>query len=179
MGAYSFAVASDVPDQHAIIFELEATDGTNTWNNTFNIIAHAPLLETGSFTIDDTATGNGDNFWDAGETVDIILDVVNSGSSEAFTVVTELMSNDPYVIINSASSIVGNLASGTTATATFNITSNIATPMAHLATLGVEVSADNGITGIGSIEVLIGGYLLEEYFDSFPPTGWTTSESEI
>ncbi|MCF7792833.1 MAG: choice-of-anchor D domain-containing protein [Candidatus Cloacimonetes bacterium] len=174
MGAFTIEIDPAVPDMHAIAFEMEATDGTETWISNFTLMAHAPILEMGPFTIDDTAAGNGDYFWDAGETVDILVDVLNNGSADAFNVLGELVSNDQYITINSSNSTVGDVLTGDTEVASFNVTSAANTPQAYVATFSLNISGDNGITGYGQFGAQIGGYLIEEYFDTFLPTDWYT-----
>lgn len=172
-GAFAFEVDGDVPDGHGILFTLEATDGTDTWTSTFIINAHAPVLEMGSYLIDDTAQGNGDYFWDAGETVDIFITVENNGSSDAFNVMGELLTADPYITINASQADYGDIAIGGSYEESFNATSSPSTPQAHMAIFNVAISSDGEVTGSGSFDVQIGGYLIEEYFTSFPPTGWS------
>ncbi len=171
-GAFAFEVDGNVPDGHGILFTLEATDGTDTWTSTFIINAHAPVLEMGSYLIDDTAQGNGDYFWDAGETVDIFITVENNGSSDAFNVIGELLTADPYITINSSQADYGDITIGGSYEESFNATSSPSTPQAHMAIFNVAISSDGGVTGSGSFDVQIGDYLIEEYFTSFPPTGW-------
>ncbi|MCK4312665.1 MAG: T9SS type A sorting domain-containing protein [Candidatus Cloacimonetes bacterium] len=174
--AFSFEVANNVPDEHGILFTLEATDGIDTWISNFLITAHAPLLEFVGFYIDDTASGNGDYMWDPGETVDIIVTLINNGSSNAFNVMGELITIDPFVTLNTTGAQpYGDLTFGNTAEQSFNATSDINTPDAHLASFNINITADLGITGSGSFEVQIGGYLIEEYFNSWLPDGWTTT----
>ena len=174
-GAFSFGVDFDIPDGHLITFEVEAI-GQDTWISSFSIEAHAPILEFVEFLVDDTASGNGDYLWDPGETVDIIITVENCGTSDAFNVLGELTSTDPYVTLNTTGpQSYGDVSFGITADAPFNATSAINTPEAHLALFNIDFTADNGITGSGSFGTQIGGYLIEEYFDSWLPAGWSTT----
>ncbi len=172
-GGFSFEVGTDVPDEHGILFDIEATDGTDVWTSSFSIIAHAPVLEFAGYMIDDTAQGNGDYFWDAGETVDIQLTVENNGSSITIDVLGELFSSDPYITINTVGTLnYGNIEEGASGEQSCNVTSSPNTPQAHIAAFNFNISAWGGISGTGSFETQIGGYLIEEYFNSFPPTGW-------
>jgi hypothetical protein len=144
-GAFAFEVDGNVPDGHGILFTLEATDGIDTWTSAFIINAHAPLLEMGSYLIDDTAQGNGDYFWDAGETVDIFITVENNGSSDAFNVMGELLTADPYITINSSQADYGDIAFGGNSEQSFNATSSPSTPQAHIAIFNVQISSDGGV----------------------------------
>ena len=177
-GGFSFEVGTDVPDGHGILFDIEATDGTDVWTSSFSIIAYAPVLEFAGFIIDDTAQGNGDYFWDAGETVDIQITIENIGSSDAVDVLGQLFSSDPYITINTAGTLnYGNIEEGTSVEQSFNVTSSPNTPQAHIAAFNFNISAWGGITGTGSFEAQIGGYLIEEHFENWPPTDWQITSS--
>ncbi|MCK4695825.1 MAG: hypothetical protein KAT74_08685, partial [Candidatus Cloacimonetes bacterium] len=173
--AFSFEVSNDVPDEHVILFDLEAV-GQETWDSSFSIEAHAPVLEFYEFLVDDTASGNGDYLWDPGETVDIVVTLANNGSSDAFNVFGELTTSDPYVTLNTTGAQpYGDLAFGNTAEQSFNATSDVNTPEAHMAAFNINITADPDLIETGYFEVQIGGYLIEEYFDSWLPAGWTTT----
>jgi len=173
---YAISVANDVPDGHVITFSLLATDNVNVWETYFSLEAHAPVLEFLSFQVNDTASGNGDFMWDPGEQVNLEVTLTNVGTSAAANVTGSLTSSDPYVTLNTTGAQpFGNIAAAGTAMMAFNATSDANTPEAHLAEFIVDIAADLGIVGNGSFSTQIGGYLIEEYFDSFPPTGWTTT----
>jgi len=176
-GAFQISVDDLIPDGHGIIFSVEINDGSETWTSNFSITAHAPILEMGTFVIDDTASGNSDFFWDAGETVDIYIAVENNGSSDVFGVDGELICNDPNITLNSNQATYGTLAFGENSEQSFNATSSPNTPQAHLASFTLDITTDIvGLTGSGAFDAQIGGYLIEEYFDNaFPPTNWSIS----
>jgi hypothetical protein len=173
---FAFDVDSQIPNGHYVLFDVSATDGTDVWESSFSIQAQAPVLEFFEFLVDDTASGNGDYLWDPGETVDIFVTLANSGSSDAFNVFGELTTSDPYVTLNTTGAQpYGDLTYGSTGEFAFNATSATNTPEAHLALFNIDFTADYGITGSGSFNTQIGGYLIEEYFDTFLPAGWTTT----
>lgn len=84
--AFSFHIASDVPDQHTVTFSLNSTDGTNMWQSMFIMNANAPILSINSITIDDTEAGNGDGELDPGERADLTIDYSNNGHATAYDV---------------------------------------------------------------------------------------------
>ena len=152
---FAYDVANDLPDGHAVSFLVSATNGTDVWESYISIPGHAPVLEYVDFTISDAA-GNNNGKIDPGETVDIIVNVENSGSSDAFNLVGELMASDPYLTINTSSADFGDLNAGSNADGSFNVTASAATPAGHMADLTFNVSADLGITGTGAFSVVIG-----------------------
>jgi len=172
--AFQIEVAGDVPNGHVINFVLTA-DGDDVWESYFSIEALAPVVEFMEFLVDDTIAGNGDYLWDPGEEVDIIVTLENIGSSTAFNVVGGLTSSDAFVTMNTTSTqSYGDITNGANQSAVFNATSDENTPEAHLAQFVIDFIADLGITGSGMFESQIGGYLIEEYFENWLPTGWTT-----
>ncbi len=147
---FAYDVANDLPDGHSVSFLVSATDGSNVWESYISIPGHAPVLEYVDFTI------SGDGKIDPGETVDITVNVENSGSSDAFNLVGELLTSDPYLTINTSSATYGDLSAGGNASGTFNVTASAATPAGHMADLTFEVNADLGIQGSGAFNVVIG-----------------------
>jgi len=147
---FAYDVANDIPDGHSVSFMVSATDGTDVWESYISIQAHAPVLEYVDFTI------SGDGKIDPGETVDITVNVENSGSSDVFNLVGELMTSDPYLTINTSSATYGDLSAGGNASGTFNVTASAATPAGHMVDLTFVGTADLGISGLGAFSVVIG-----------------------
>jgi Peptidase family C25/Propeptide_C25/Carboxypeptidase regulatory-like domain/Secretion system C-terminal sorting domain/Peptidase family C25, C terminal ig-like domain len=173
---FAFTVAGSIPDGHYIMFDVVASSSALNWSSTFSLESHAPDIAFLEFVVNDTAFGNGDYMWDPGEEVEILVTLENAGSSFAFNVEGDLSTTDPYVTLNTTTTqLFGDLNINDTADAVFNATSNANTPEAHLAGFIIDFTADLGIAGSGSFETQIGGYLIEEYFETFPPTGWTTA----
>jgi PKD repeat protein len=106
---FALDVAEDIPDGHAVIFDVIATDGTDNWGSTLVINGHAPLLAFNGYSVDD-ASGNNNGFLDPGETVIMTVNVINNGSAEAFSVMAELTSSDPMLtVITSDPQEIGDL----------------------------------------------------------------------
>ena len=147
---FEISVGYDVPDDHNIFFDFEATDGIEIWTGTFVIKAHAPILEFVTFEI----SGNGTI--DPGETVDLTISVKNIGSSDAFNVIGELLSSDPYITINTSTQSYGNIAPENIAEQVFSITADAGTPTGHLAGFDFDIVADYDITASGDFSIVIG-----------------------
>jgi PKD repeat protein len=153
---FEYEVANDIPDGHNVSFEVIATDVNDSiWVSYFAIPGHAPVLEFVDFSISDP-TGNNNGKIDPGETVDLIIEIENTGSSEAFNILGELSVIDPYLTINTDEFDYGDLAGGEIAEGTFNATADINTPAGHLVDLLFNMTADLGIEGSGEFEVVIG-----------------------
>jgi len=119
--AFSFTVASDIPDQTKLGLLIDATDGNQTWTSGFMLIANAPILESFSMTIDDSENGNGNGMIDPGETVIIRIPVTNNGHSDCENALAELSSDSPYINFINNSFNLGNMAVNDNVTAEFEL----------------------------------------------------------
>ncbi|MBN3034248.1 MAG: hypothetical protein JW861_01580, partial [Bacteroidales bacterium] len=152
---FAYDVANNLPDGHVASFEVSATDGTNTWVSYFFIPGHAPVLEFVDYTLADP-NGNNNGKWDPGETVQITIEVENSGSSEAFNVAGVLSESDPYITVTISQGSYGNMSGGATAMATFTAQAAANTPAGHMASFDFDITADLGITGSGTFGIVVG-----------------------
>ncbi|MFH0893124.1 MAG: C25 family cysteine peptidase [Bacteroidota bacterium] len=125
---YAFTVDNYVPDGHSALFSLVVTDGSsNTWTSTFSIILNAPLLTIGNMSVSDP-TGNNNGRLDPGETADIIIQNTNAGHTNITNPVGKISSASTWLTINSATSTIATLNSGSTQTTTYNVTVSAGTP---------------------------------------------------
>jgi len=147
---FEFELAENVPDEHIILFVLTASDGTDSWESYFSITAHSPILDLMEVIVPENKG------FDPGETIDISLIIENSGSSEAFNVLGELSSLDPYITINTLSQQYGNIQGEEFIEKSFSITSDINTPAGHFVNFDFNMSADLGITATASFHVIVG-----------------------
>ncbi len=153
---FAFDVAEDLPDGHAVIFQVSATNGTDIWSSTVVITGHAPMLEMGDFTIADP-NGNNNGKLDPGEEATITVYVNNTGSSDAFDVMGEVMASDPFLTVTTTDpQEMGDIAAEGQGMAMFNVTADEATPAGHIATLMFDASAQYNITASGQFTVVIG-----------------------
>ncbi len=121
--AFHFSVAGFIPDQHEVLFDviIENTE-RETWNSAFSVMLNAPVMEIGSLTIVDTNGGNGNNRFDAGETVDLVLNCYNSGHCDAYNILTVLQSYSPHITLHNNSITFDTLAWSSMRQAVFTVT---------------------------------------------------------
>jgi len=85
-------------------------------NVTAAAAAHVHLC---SWSVDDDTSGgsegNGNGQAEAGETVELDIVVENSGASPASGVTATLSSNDPYVVVQDSTEVIGDVGAGATA----------------------------------------------------------------
>lgn len=160
---FAFDVLPTIPDGSLIGFTITSIDeaGRTLWESSFELTAHAPVLNFVSFTIDDS-NGNNNGRLDPGENADIILEMENIGSSEAFNVLGTLSSDDPEIIINNSELSYGDLNSGDSYSATYNVTVADDAESGITVFFNIDFAADYGIiassqfsTYVGLIPVLI------------------------
>lgn len=158
---YAISVANDIPEGHHIVFEYVATAATNTWDGSFELIAHAAVLNFAGITINDQQ-GNNNGRLDAGETVYLNLNILNAGTAPAYNVNGMLSTEDPYLLVNVDSVYYGTLDSYQSLPGSFMVTALPDCPSGHTVDLTFLMSADFDIASqatpcvtVGQIPVLI------------------------
>lgn len=154
---FAITVAEDVSDNEQIQFDVTAVDaeGRAVWESAFILSAHAPVLNFLSFNIDDSE-GNGNGKIEPGETVNLLVDIANNGSSIAFNVMGELVSESAYVTINSEPQSLGDLEESESAQVAFSVSSDSDTPEGHFGSFLLNILADFNISGNGEFSTVIG-----------------------
>ncbi len=146
---FEFICASNIPNGHAITFEIRAVDG-DTWTDHFDIPAHAPDLATGNYTIVDTAMGNGNGLIEPGETVEVHIETSNTGLSTADTVHGSITTYNSLVTIVNGNDSLDSLPAGTTEKMVYTLSVD---PIAHI---GMSFDLTN--------EVISGAYTSEHTY---------------
>jgi hypothetical protein len=155
--AFAFTIAGNVPEGHGITLNVTAT-GSATWESNCTLMAYSALLEYDSFVIND-ASGNNNGFLDPGETAVLTAIIANNGSADAFDVMAQLLSTDPYVsVLTTTPQQVGNLTAGNTGTASFGVHAAANTPFGHTAVLNINMTADMGISQQDVLSILFADY---------------------
>ena len=154
---FCFDVANNIPDLHSVIFNVVATDGTDIWESSFAIEAHAPILEYADYEISDP-TGNNNGRIDPGETVDLIITISNSGSSEAYNVIGELICEDQYITLNENINSYGNMTGYGSVESSYSITAEENTPGGYTADFNFEITADAGLSSADTFGIIVGQY---------------------
>jgi hypothetical protein len=156
--AFSLTVSPNIPDNHAVSFTLNSTDGTDNWISYISIVGHAPNIKFKQYVVNDEG-GNGNGLLDPGETAPMIITVENQGSSAAYNVVGMLTTLDPYVtILTSQPQNMGNINVGGTSNCTFTVSANANIPAGYTADLTLNLNADLGVTQQTTIQLLFPDY---------------------
>jgi hypothetical protein len=138
--AFAFSISSDVPDQHQVTFDLNASNGDNTWENTFNIKVNAPILHINSITVNDTEGGNGDGELDPGETAGLVVNYTNTGHAVAYDVNVNLEGQSGFTEILNPHQNFASIGFLGAFNKTYNVVVDEATPE------GIKVDFVNELT---------------------------------
>ncbi len=180
--AYAFDVDIDMPDGNAIGFELIVTSSTDTWTSNFSLMAHAPVVEFAEVTIDDATGGNGNGIFEAGETIDVVVTLLNSGSSLAGSVAGVLSEDDEYVTISDANGTFGDInpdgGIGNNSGDVYVVTGSDSLPAGHSIDFDLAVTSAGGyaqdiqfvLRAIESFEYNDGGWAGEGIWEWGEPT---------
>ncbi len=171
--AFGIHVANNAPDQHTSFFDIQMTNGTETWTSNFNFKINAPSLTCGSnLVINDAAGGNGNGRLDPGETATVTAVVSNAGHSLSPSATATLTSVSPYITIISGNDVLGTIAASGSANADFSISCSPSTPVGQSVDLAMNVAAGN--YGFNHTYYTSVGLVLEDWelgnFTRFP---WT------
>lgn len=183
--AFTFEAASNIPDDHNIVFDLVSTDGTDTWESKFSLKAFAPVMEIANMVINDE---NGDNNGrlDAGETVDLIININNLGHATSQEIEAQIATTSSYLTINTSNANGDPIAPDGTGMLTFNVTAADDAPIGTVADIMF-----NGTCGEYDLEktfYVTMGLILEDFetgdFSSFDwefngNANWAIQESEV
>jgi len=126
--AFAFDVANDIPGGENIKFSVVASNNDGSWESSFSITANGVLLMAGGLSIDD-ASGNNNGSLDPGETVDIHINISNSGQIDAVDAMAYFSTTDPFVTINTASFDLETLEAGEMVESMFNVSIDEAAPV--------------------------------------------------
>ena len=147
--AFTFDVASNIPDQQVIDFDMEITAG-DTWTSSFQVIANAPELVIGALSINDNEFGNGDGILDPGETADIYISTSNIGNCGCDNAESIISSISEEITITIATCNLGLLDAGETQMAVFTV------EVDEEATIGTNVDL--------TAELIAGEYMAQKVF---------------
>ena len=183
--AFSFEVVDFVPNLHNAAFIISATDGTTTWESNLIIKLYAPVLAIEEVISINDEAGNGDGILDPGETADLVVTVANTGGSDVGNFSLTIVSSDPMLIVNVATATLTNLAAGTTAELTFNVTASSDSPIGYPVNIsmaatagpsGVYTANQNGMVVIGLIpDFLMANGTVETCVGNFYDSGGPNS----
>ncbi len=152
---FQITASTAMPDGHPLVIGIVSTNGTDTWNDDFSLVGHAPELVILEHAVDD-ATGNGNGAADPGEAVMLDVPVKNNGSIPAIGGMLIASTSDPYITLITPSAAYGDILPGDTATQAFGLEIATGAPAGHNAVVYLQISAGNYSVHTDSIALIIG-----------------------
>lgn len=154
--AFAYTVSTSIPDGRAVNFNFWANDGTNTWTSTFSVTAHAPVLDLGNVTVNDSA-GNNNGRWDNGETVMLKVEFKNIGTSALTNGAGKLINNNSsYITVNSDSAVYGVIPAGGSVIKQYSVTSATNTPAGYSAQFFYKMYCNSRPSVTDTFNVIVG-----------------------
>jgi hypothetical protein len=171
---FALDISPDCPDGHVIVLDLTITaSGTRTtWTGSVSITAGAPVLAAASYSIDDTAGGDGDGFAEPGETVALMLEIENSGMAAAVAPSFTLSSDDPTVDVTSPAAALPLIAAGASERAVFELALTPECPEPSFPVLYLDAVTSDGLTSSDTLRITVGSSGFSDDFET-GPAGWT------
>ncbi|MCK4312354.1 MAG: hypothetical protein KAW88_06440, partial [Candidatus Cloacimonetes bacterium] len=111
----------------------------------------------------DDSTGNNNGYIDPGETIDIIVSIINNGDILAEDVNGVISTLSPYVSLDVDNVDFGDLAQGQIAEGTFTITVDGSTPVGEVFGLNLEISANAGTYTTNFYINCVVGIMIEDF----------------
>lgn len=153
--AQTMRVLDSCPDKYSFILNTTLDASEKSWEGKMIFETFAPGLYLSKFMVVD----NNNHKLDPGETVDINLTVTNDGSAPAENVYGLLTTSDPFITINTSSSIAfGDLAPGQSKELLFSVSASSNTPISHISGFYFEITADPEINHAEVFDLVIGQF---------------------
>jgi hypothetical protein len=153
-GTIAFTMSSIYPDGHNFTVDVLISADEGEWESRINLTAHAPGLITGTPVVDDGENGR----LDPGETVDVIIPMMNTGFAAAEGVEVSIATDDPYIIINNGNLSFGDIPGGGVAYDAMNLTVAEDAPQGHESAFLLTITAQPDLELTDSLHMLIGRY---------------------
>jgi len=161
-GAFLIAVKNNVADQYKVPVSVTFTDDNGSWTGSFELLLNAPVMTIGSITVLDPAPGGNNNaIFDPGETVQLAVQISNTGHSAVSNTragMTVMAGSTGFVLLNNHTAFVGSIPEGGFGNALFTAISNGITPPGTVAGLSMSVLAgqSNQYRSAKDLSIVIG-----------------------
>ena len=127
---FQFTVAENIPDQHLVVFHVEAASGESTWESDVELMVNAPEVKLTTFQLMEVS-GNANGRVDAGETFKIQFDVKNEGHTSTKSMISSMIAESPFTRIATDAISTAELMTDSTLIATFEFEVDGNTPLGH------------------------------------------------
>ena len=157
---FQFSVAEDVPDNTNASFTLTMTDGTDTWESTFNIKLHAPVIEFESI---EKTDGN------------VTISFKNSGSAPFYGGVLNITSCSPDLVFDPTTITFEDVVESDQ-TISFSFDYTINENVEPGTTFEASYHLSSGLFNLEDIFVISHGAIMEDFESGVFGDNWTFSQ---
>lgn len=140
-------IKPNCPVGQIITLQLHVTSSTTAWDYEFDTDVKGCELMLENFLVQDEGSSNVNYRMDPGETVNLVLSIVNFGEDIAPNVMGILISNDPYITIEDSTGTFGTLSIGNSAINTddfFVVSVDGSCPTEYLANYSIKLYTQDG-----------------------------------
>ncbi|MDP8220207.1 MAG: C25 family cysteine peptidase [Candidatus Stygibacter frigidus] len=173
LSGFTFQVAETIPDQYDFQLNFSFTYNEGENDALVDLVAYAPVISLGNIYINGDDNNNG--ILDPGETADLELEILNSGSSTMENVITMVSTTSEYITVNNTWSFIPEITPGNSGLYPFMVTVSQDCPVGETINFSAEITAGIELTYNGGFSLNIG--LSLEDFESGDLTTWEWTTS--
>jgi len=171
--AFAFDIADDVPNMTQASFTLTCTDGTDTWESSFNLPLYAPEFAVVGTVIED---GDGNGHVDPGETVTAHITVKNAGMATAPETLFNIICDLPEISFEQSEFPQGTVEADDEFTVDFVFTLSEEVELGVAYEIGFNVTSGNYATE-GSFGFMVGNVIEDWETGDFSMFDWENDPS--
>ncbi len=171
--AYTLSIADGCPNGHVALLDvaIETAGYRETWSCVVPLTVAAPVLRVASYSADDTLGGDGDGLPEPGETVVLMVEVVNDGLALAPSPDLHLWTLDPDITVTEADAYSGTVLASAALQAAFEIEVSSECPVPRFPELYLEMTTA-GEAHLDTLIIAVGTTGFTHDFES-GASGWT------
>ena len=154
--AFEFSILPEIDDGHPVNFLLTTSDGIQSWESYFTVTGSAPDVIFDHYQVDDLAAGNGNGVLEPGETGDLIVAVLNDGSSDLLECGVDVSFSEPCLTLNSTTVNFTAIPAGEIREAVLNLTASPDCPQGLRVEFELTVSGALGYANADGFSLSVG-----------------------
>ncbi|MFH1690173.1 MAG: C25 family cysteine peptidase [Candidatus Eisenbacteria bacterium] len=172
--SYVVTISPDCPNGHVAVLDVIITSGGTgaTWTGSVAFTVGAPVLQTVSYSFDDTWGGDGDGTAEPGESVRLLVEVRNSGLADALSPSFTLSTDDTPVDVTSPIAALPEIPSDDSGSLVFELLVSSECPVPAFPLLVLDAVTSDGLCLSDTLRVTVGSSGSYYDFES-GPSEWT------
>ncbi|MGD8397198.1 MAG: M28 family peptidase, partial [Candidatus Eiseniibacteriota bacterium] len=161
---FVFEVDPAAEDGSALPFELTMTDASGSRDLTFELEVVAPRLAYHIHALDDATGGNANGVIDVGETIELAVTLLNSGSKDAAAVDATLSCGSPYLTVMGGQAAAATIPTGAAVelSPAYQVQIGGGAPGDAVIGLDLEIAAGAGYQASSGFKVQVGTHFYDD-----------------